>query len=85
MALAIKVLSPRETKTFLLSACSNAFQCRVLANILIAALLSSLEESPAERLAFPPKGSNGMYRMHNLAKVEERMVSSLIPRIAALL
>src|SRR5262249_30867893 len=34
------------------------------ANILIAALLPSLEESPAERVAFPPESSNLMYGMY---------------------
>src|SRR5215467_9528449 len=36
------------------------------ANILIAALLPSLEESPAERVAFPPESSNLMYGMYYL-------------------
>src|SRR5262249_14207056 len=34
------------------------------ANILIAALLPSREESPAERVAFPPESSNLMYGMY---------------------
>jgi hypothetical protein len=36
------------------------------ANIFIAALLPSLEESPAERVAFPPESSNLMYGMYKL-------------------
>jgi hypothetical protein len=36
------------------------------ANILIAALLPSLEESSAERVAFPPESSNLMYGMYGM-------------------
>src|SRR5262245_56119269 len=45
------------------------------ANILFAALLPSLEESPAERVAFPPESSNlmyGMYYCHTTTAAEAR-------------
>src|SRR6516164_10078048 len=41
------------------------------ANILIAALLPSLEESPAERVAFPPESSNLMYGMYYPSRVAD--------------
>src|SRR5262245_37975982 len=45
------------------------------ANILIAALLPSLEESPAERVAFPPESSNLMYGMYKTALVRAQTSS----------
>src|SRR5215471_12663763 len=49
------------------------------ANILIAALLPSLEESPAEMVAFPPESSNLMYGMYYTRELRARFCRDRLP------